>query len=84
MGFRKTHDLAVKVGTYENSEGETKGRYENCGMILKDEEGRKMLMVNPRFNFAGVDRDEGRDLVIVSMFETKQKPEPATEEEEDW
>lgn len=77
--FKKTHDLTVKVGTYER-EGETKGRYENCGMILKDEDGKKMIMINPRFNFAGVKLDEGRDFVIVSSFEVKEKEEKTQED----
>ena len=84
MGFKKTHDLVVKVGTYEK-DGETKGKYKNCGIILKDEDNKKMIMIDPTFNFAGVKLDEKRDFVVVSMFETKEKEEETKKkEEEDW
>lgn len=80
--FKKTADLTVRVGSYEK-DGESKGRYENCGMILKDDDGKKMIMINPRFNFAGVKLDEGRDYVIVSAFEIKEKEEKTKEKDED-
>ncbi len=83
MGFKKTHDLTVKVGTYEK-DGEEKGRYENCGMILKDDDNKKMILINPRFNFAGVKLDEGRDLVIVSAFEIKEKEETKQKDEDEF
>ena len=78
--FKKVADLTVKVGSYEKN-GETKGRYENCGMVLKDDDGKKMIMINPRFNFAGVKLEEGRDFVIVSSFEVKEKE---SKQEPDW
>lgn len=77
MASKKTHDLAVKVGSYTNSQGEQKNRYKNCGMILTKDDGGKMLMIDPTFNFAAVKLDEGRDYVIISEFEIKDKAEPA-------
>ena len=70
MGFSKKSDLAVKVGTYQK-DGESKNRYKNCGMVLSDEKGGEMLMIDPTFNFAAVQRDAGRDYVILSKFEVK-------------
>jgi hypothetical protein len=71
MATRKTADLAVKVGAYQK-DGETKNRYRNCGMVLTKDDGGKMLMIDPLFNFAAVKLDEGRDYVILSEFEVKE------------
>jgi hypothetical protein len=67
---KKIADLAVKVGTYLK-DGKEKGRYKNCGIILQKEDGGKMTMIDPTFNFAAVKLAEGRDYVILSEFEVK-------------
>ena len=81
MGYHKKYDLACKTGTYEKN-GETKNRYKNVGLILENEEGKKMVMIDPTFNFAAVRREEGKDMVMVSMFEPKDKQQSTTGEEE--
>ena len=81
MGYHKKYDLACKVGTYEKK-GETKGRYKNVGLILENEEGKKMVMIDPTFNFAAVKREDGKDMVMVSMFEPKDKQQSTTSDEE--
>ena len=81
MGYHKKYDLAAKVGTYEKN-GETKNRYKNVGLILENEEGKKIVMIDPTFNFAAVRREEGKEMVMVSMFEPKEKQQSTTGEEE--
>lgn len=82
MSTVKTHDLAVKIGSYEK-DGETKGRYKNVGMILKKDDGGEIIMIDPTFNFAAVKRAEGKDMVIISRFEVKDnKKQEGTQE--DW
>lgn len=81
MGYHKKYDLATKVGTYEKN-GETKNRYKNVGLILENEEGKKMVMIDPTFNFAAVRREDGKDMVMVSMFEPKNTQQNGTQEEE--
>lgn len=71
MGFKKTHDLAVKVGTYEKN-GETKGKYENVGSVMKDEDGSSMILLKRTFNPAGVPNPDNKDSVIISRFEIKE------------
>ena len=71
MASKKTHDLSVKVGTYLK-DGAEKGRYKTCGMILTKDDGGEMIMIDPLFNFAAVQRDTGRDYVILSKFEVKE------------
>jgi hypothetical protein len=76
---KKTHDLCVKTGSYE-SNGETKGRWMNVGALMEDNEGRPFLMLNACFNPAGIQREEGRESILVSCFEPQQDgardPEP--------
>ena len=71
MGFHRTHDIAVKVSSYEKN-GETKNRYENIGYVLTGDDGQKMHFIKRTFNPAGcpVGRD-GDDAVLVSIFEVK-------------
>jgi len=71
MAFRKTHDLAVKTGEYTDAQGNTKGRYENVGHILRDGDNR-MICLKRTFNPAGVPNPDGRDTVVVSAFEVKE------------
>jgi hypothetical protein len=81
MSTVKSHDLAVKVGSYEK-DGKTKGRYKNVGMILKKDDGGEMILIDPTFNFAAVSRPEGKDMVIVSKFEVKENQQE--QKQEDW
>ena len=39
-------------------------------------------MIDPTFNFAAVRREDGKDMVMVSMFEPKDKQQSTTGEEE--
>lgn len=82
MGYHKKYDLAVKVGTYERN-GKTKRKYKNVGLILENEEGKKMVMIDPTFNFAAVKREEGKEMVMVSMFEPKKESENKNNQEEE-
>lgn len=81
MGYHKKYDLACKVGTYEKN-GETRNSYKNVGLILENDEGKKMVMIDPTFNFAAVKREDGKDMVMVSMFEPKEKQKSTQEEEQ--
>lgn len=82
MAFKKTHDLAVKVGSYEVN-GESKGRYINVGLVLKDEDGKSMILLNRTFNPAGVPNPDNKDTVIISRFEIKDKEQQTTTTEEE-
>lgn len=83
MSFKRTKDLAVKVGTYQAKDGSTKNRYANVGAMMEDESGSKFILIDPCFNFAGVNRD-GKDRIMVSMFDVKPKEEqPKVVEPED-
>lgn len=66
----KKYDLAVKTSEYTNSNGETKSRFENIGVIMENDKGMYM-MLKRTFNPAGVSVEPGRDNIMVSMFAPK-------------
>lgn len=77
---KKTHDLAVKVGSYVDKDGNDKNRYQNVGCIMQSENGPFMLL-NKTFNPAGVPNTDDRSSIIVSIFKDKPKEEVAKSEE---
>lgn len=71
MATTKKYDIAVKTGSYTNAQGEEKGRYENVGAVMSGENG-PFLIVKRTFNPAGVPNPDGRDTVILSLFEPRE------------
>lgn len=78
---KKLYDLAVKTGEYTNSQGETKGRWQNVGAVMQSDDGGKFIMLERWFSPAGVPNPDNRSNVLLSMFEPKSKdgasPAPA-------
>lgn len=73
MAATKIRDLAVKTGDYVDGQGQTKGRYENVGSMMKGEDGGVFLILKRTFNPAGVPNPEGRDSVMVGCFELRDQ-----------
>ena len=69
--MKKTHNLAVKVGSYEK-DGETKNRYENIGAVMKGEHG-PFIFLKKTFNPAGIDTENSD--IIVSIFPVEKNEE---------
>ena len=69
---RKTHDLAVKTGTYRDAQGQEKARYKTIGALMQGDKG-PFIVLDRTFNPAGVPVEDGRDQIIVSCFEPKPK-----------
>ena len=69
---KKLYDLTVKTGEYTDSSGATKGRYENIGSVMENDKGQ-FMMLKRTFNPAGVPNSDGRDSVLVSMFEPRPR-----------
>jgi hypothetical protein len=70
MATKKVYDLSVKIGTYEK-DGETKGRYQNIGVMLEKDDGGRFIIMESWFNPAGVPHEAGKG-IMVSMFEPRQ------------
>ncbi len=68
---RKLYDAVVVTGTYTNSNGEEKKRYENVGSVFEGDKG-PFLVLKRTFNPAGAPFREGSDSIMVSLFEPQQ------------
>ena len=53
--------------------GETKGRFENVGAVLRGDDGNDFLMLNRTFNPAGIPNPRGNDGVLIGMFDPRPK-----------
>lgn len=73
--MQKIKDLRVKTGEYTVN-GETKGRWEDVGALMKGDNGT-FLMLKRTFNLAGVPNPEGRDSVLISMFDPRPQQSSA-------
>lgn len=72
---KKLYDLAVKTGEYTNQSGEKKGRWQNVGAVMANDDGGKFIMLSKWFNPAGVPDLSGKgaasESILLSMFEPK-------------
>ena len=62
--------LAVANGNYQK-DGQEKTRWVNVGVIL-EKNGKEFMLVDPTINFAAFPREEGKDMVMVGIFEEQQ------------
>lgn len=60
-------NLSVANGTYEK-DGQQKTRWVNIGKIL-EKDGKEFMLLDPTINLAGFPREQGRDMVMVGIFE---------------
>lgn len=69
----KLYDLAVAVGSYTDRSGNEKKRWKNIGSVVQTKDGGKVILIDRTFNPAGVPVEDGRDQIMVSMFEPKEE-----------
>jgi hypothetical protein len=69
----KLYDLAVAVGSYTNKSGDEKKRWKNIGSVVQTKDGGKVILIDRTFNPAGVPVEDGRDQIMISMFEPKEE-----------
>jgi hypothetical protein len=82
MAATKIRDLAVKVSEYTDAQGQTKGRYENVGSMMKGDDGGIFLIFKRTFNPAGVPNPECRDSLMISCFELKDQQQGAQQQQQ--
>lgn len=66
----KKYDLVVKTGEYTDRDGQTKSRFKNVGVIMDGQNGPYILL-DRTFNPAGVSGQDGRESIIISMYEPR-------------
>jgi hypothetical protein len=71
-----TYKLMVNLGKYTDRDGKEKNRWKEIGRVLEGDKGPFALM-DPTFNLAAIQRDPGRDMVLVSMFKPDDDASPA-------
>ena len=64
--------LAVANGTY-TKDGQQKTRWVNVGIVNTTQDGKEYMLIDPTINFAAFPREEGKDMVMVGMFEDQQQ-----------
>jgi len=74
MAVKKIKDIAVKTGEYQ-SEGQTKGRYQNVGALMKSDDGSVFILLEKWFNPAGITGNEGKSSVLLSCFDLREQGE---------
>ena len=68
----KKYDLVVKTGEYTDRDGNTKSRFKNVGVVMDGQNGPYILL-DRTFNPAGVPGQDGRESIIVSMYEPREQ-----------
>ena len=64
--------LAVANGQYQK-DGQTKTRWVNVGIINTTQEGKEYMLIDPTINFAAFPREEGKDMIMVGIFEEQEQ-----------
>lgn len=72
----KQYDIAVVTGSYNDSQGNKKNRYQNVGAVIQGDKGPYILLER-WFNPAGIVNPDGRSNVLLSLFEPKQGDQSA-------
>jgi hypothetical protein len=67
----KKYDIVATVGTYQKG-GETKNRFKNVGVMM-EKDGKPFLLLERTFNLAGLPNPQGKDTVLLSLYEPKDK-----------
>lgn len=72
------YDLCVKSGIYTDRNGNEKTNWENIGVMVDD--GSRYILLKPYINLAGFPREEGRNYLIVSVFDHNEQRTSRTTE----
>ena len=68
-----SYDLCVSTRSYKDNAGNDKAVWENVGSILKNKDGKPFMLLKAYFNPAAIQRKEGSESILVSIFTHKSK-----------
>ena len=71
MAAKKIKDIAVKTGEYTDRNGNTKGRWQNVGALMKNDDGGVFIILERWFNPAGAPDPNGKGSVLLSCFDLR-------------
>lgn len=80
---QKIRDVAVKTGTYQDAQGNTKGTWQNVGALMKGDDDGEFIILKRWFSPAGVANPDNRDSVILSCFKSNQQQDTGGEPDDD-
>ena len=69
------YDLCVATRSYKDNSGNDKAVWSNVGSILKNKDGKPFMLLKAYFNPAAIQRKEGSESILVSIFTHKSKSE---------
>lgn len=69
---KKIRDIAVKTGEYTDNNGQTKGRWQNVGALMKGDDGGEFIILERWFNPAGIPDPQGRGSTLLSCFPLRE------------
>ena len=69
----RLYDLAVATHRWQNQNGEQKTSWLNVGAVIQGRDNRPYVMLKAHFNHAGIQRKEGSESIVISLFKPKAK-----------
>lgn len=81
MATTKKYDVAVKVGSYTDSQGNEKARYKNIGAIWQKEDGGTYLALDSTIitmELQYLCNPKRSERIVCSMFEPRESEKPAS------
>lgn len=79
MATKVKYNITTVVGSYEKN-GETKKKYLTLGTVMEKDDNSRFILLDPLVNLAAIPRPEGRDRIICSLMEPKEKEDKPKEE----
>lgn len=79
MSVTRVGDISIKVGEYE-SDGKTKGEYEQIGQLMRADDGREFILLNNSAlnpSLAMIANKDRRRRVAVAIFRDEAKTDSA-------
>ena len=67
----KLYDLCVSTRKYTDKTGNEKSFWENVGTVFEKDDGKAFIVLKAHFNPAGIQRKEGSESVVISLFKPK-------------
>jgi hypothetical protein len=71
--MRKLYDICLAKGSYQK-DGKDKKRYQNIGSVMQGNTG-PFILLDPTVNYAAFPRQDGKDMLMVSLFKPKTEPQ---------